>query len=219
MRRELLAVAGAAVLALAAAACGSSSPTTTSAGAASPGTSSTPAAPPSSAPPSSAAPAVAAAHDLTGFGATQAAWSTKHTPDPDKGDEFWNPDPALPKTTDGNVNDDYAGVTFTGGRALSYDVAFTARSLQAAETLISKELPGDTKIVGSPQTQLHGLAGAQCVQVTYSSAQLAAVVGGPHGGTVYAVFQSWNAFHLDESTIAATSLVSENESEAGKSPC
>src|SRR6185437_2529970 len=120
---------------------------------------------------------------------------------------------------DGKVNDEYVGVTFTGGRALDYDVSFTARSLQAAEALIGKELPGDAKITGSPQMQLKGLAGAQCVQVTYDSAQLASVVGGAHGGVVFAVFSSWDAFHLHESSIASASLVSANESDASKSPC
>jgi len=208
--RKLVTAASCAALVLSAASC-ASSPTTVSAGAASPGVSSTPSGAPSS-------PAAASA-GLTGFGATQAAWSTKHTEDKDKGPEFWNPDPALPKTTDGNVNDAYTGVTFTGGRALDYDVAFTARSLQAAESLVAKELPADAKVVGSPQTQLHGLAGAQCVQLIYNSAKLASVVGGPHGGEVFAVFQSWDAFHLHESAIAAAALVSGNESDASKSPC
>lgn len=212
MHRVLVTVGTAAALALSASACSSSNPTA----AAAPATAPPPSASAGPGQPSTPAPAPG---ELTGFGATQTAWATKHTADPDKASIFWNPDPALPQTTDGKINDDYSGVTFTGGRATSYDLAFTARPLAAAEARVAQELPDDAHIVGSPQIQLKGMVGAQCVQVVYSSSKLASAVGNPKAGTVYAMLSSWNAFHLDESNIAAATLIGGNETDPGKSPC
>src|SRR5438105_3600106 len=75
----------------------------------------------------SATPPTAAPDGVTGFGAVQAVWDAHHTADADKaGSGVYNPDPALPKTKDGQPGDEYVGVTADGGRVDAYFLRFSA---------------------------------------------------------------------------------------------
>jgi hypothetical protein len=156
-----------------------------------------------------AAPTTPSAVALTGFGATQEQWAAHHVADQNNGPEFWDPDPALQLTTTGGVNDAYSGVDFAGtpARALLYDLLMTPRSLSAAEVKVAAELPPDA-VVGKPVYDFKGLAGAQCVEVDYTSATLGKILGGAHDDLVYAVFQSAQANTLDLSKIEWVALVS-----------
>lgn len=169
-------------------------------------------------PPQSATTAPRASTVLTGFGATHAQWAAHHTPDPANGAAAWDPDPALP-ATGGGVTDTYQGVTFTGNpaRALGYFVTFTARDLAAAEQRAARELPADAVVTGAARVDLHGVAGAQCVAVTFTSATLAAVLGPADGGQVVVVFQSQQYNHLDTSTLVQATV--ESAAHAGPTAC
>jgi len=158
---------------------------------------------------------------LTGFGATQAQWAAHHVPDENNGPDFWNPNPALPPTTTGGVNDEYIAVTFAGSpaRALTYDLLMTPRSLSAAEAKVALELPPDA-VPGKPIYDFKGLMGAQCVEVDYTSATLGKVLGGAHGNLVYAVYQSAQANTLDVSQIEWVALVSApQDTDTGTNAC
>lgn len=166
---------------------------------------------------SAAAPATsltaAASDGLTGFGATQQAWDAHHTADADKmASGVYNPDPALPKTKDGQVNDEYSGVTADGGRVDSYFRAFTARSTDAALALVKAELPPDAVL--SKPVVTTGVVDSKCLILSATSPTLGKVLGGANGSRVEIELQSWTATELDQSAIAAAALVSANKGDA-----
>lgn len=170
-----------------------------------------------------ASPSAPATGVLTAFGATEPAWDAHHTADPNDSGGF-DPDAALQPTTTGGVNDAYSGVTFTGtpGRALAYQMLFTSRSLGEAEAKVLAELPKGA-VAGSPVVQMHGLAGAQCVGVTYTSVTLGRILGGKDSGIVDVEYASANADELHESAIEWATLADRASEEASgislSSPC
>ena len=91
---------------------------------------------------------------LTGFGATEAAWSAHHRLDPALGDPsagygYYDPHPGLyPGVTDG----DEFYVTFEHGRVADYSQNFAPRTSQASATRgVRAFLPADAKLVAGPR--------------------------------------------------------------------
>lgn len=157
---------------------------------------------------------VAAAPDgLTGFGATQQAWDAHHTADPDKtAAGVYNQDPALPKTKDGQVNDDYVGVTADGGRVDSYNLVFTARPVAAALAAVKAELPADATLTKPVVTA--GLVDSKCLILTATSATVGKALGGASGLRIEVELQSWDPTVLDQSAIMSAVLVTANKGDA-----
>lgn len=153
---------------------------------------------------------VAAAGGLTGFGATQAAWDAHHTADPDKNASgVYDQDPALPKTKDGQVNDDYTAATASpDGHVDEYLMSFTARSTAAALDRVKQELPPDAQM-GKPVVT-SGIADSKCLTVTATSAAVGKVLGGADGSTIVIELQSWDPTVLDQSAISNAALVTAN---------
>lgn len=178
---------------------------------------------PAAAPASHAAAGVAAsttpsaatvpADGLTGFGAAQSAWDAHHTADPNAiGSGVYNPDPALPKTNDGQVDDDYIGVTADAGRVNAYFLRFSARSTADALAKVKAELPPDATLTAPVLTA--GLADSKCLILTATSARVGKALGGPSGGRVLIELQSRDATVLDESAIVSAALVTANKGDA-----
>lgn len=166
----------------------------------------------STTPPASTA-TTAAAKDLTGFGATQGAWDAHHTADSGKtAAGFYNPDPALPKTTDGQINDDYSAVTADNGRVDAYFRAFTARPTAAALQLVKAELPADAVL--SKPVVTTGATGSKCLILTATSQAVGKVLGGANGSRVLVELQSWNPAVLDQNSIMSAALVTANKGDA-----
>lgn len=161
--------------------------------------------------PAPATTTAAAAGGLTGFGATQQAWDAHHTADTDKtGAGVYNPDPVLPKTKDGQVNDDYvAAVASDDGHVDAYNVSFSARSTAAALDRVKQELPPDAQF-GKPVVT-SGLVDSKCLIVTATSATVGKVLGGVNGSRIGIELQSWDPKVLDQSAIMSAALVTENK--------
>jgi hypothetical protein len=102
--------------------------------------------------------------DITGFGATTAAWDAGHTPDPDapKG-SYW------PRYANGE--DTYQDVRFIRGRALSYvENIYPAETVAQARAVIGDEMPPDAHVVSETR-----VAGGE--RVVVESAVLRAATG------------------------------------------
>lgn len=159
------------------------------------------------------ATSTAATDRLTGFGATQAAWDAHHTADPDKmASGVYNQDPALPKTKDGQPNNDYVGLTADNGRVDSYNLVFTARTTAAALDVVKAELPADA-VLGKPVVTT-GLVDSKCLILTATSATVGKALGGTSGSRVEVELQSWDPTRLDQSAIMSAVLVTANKGDA-----
>ena len=178
--------------------------------------SSKPAAAPAARVATTATPAPATAQTaggLTGFGASQQAWDAHHAADTDKaGAGVYNPDPTLPKTKDGQVNDDYVGVTADGGRVDSYNLVFTARPTAAALTAVKAELPADAVL--SKPVVTTGLVDSKCLILTATSTTVGKALGGTNGSRIEVELQSWDPTALDQSAIMSAVLVTANKGNA-----
>ncbi len=128
----------------------------------------------SSAPATTSAPAQPS-DNLTGLGATTAAWDAHHTADSTKspGSSF------LPKVTNaGELADEYATVNYGAGRVTSYSLQLPdGTSLAAAEAFIMQQLPTDAKETSS----YHGTGadGGTCLFLNYQSPTLAQALAAP----------------------------------------
>jgi hypothetical protein len=168
----------------------------------------------SSATPAPTTTQAAAAGGLTGFGATQAVWDAHHAADTDKtGAGVYSPDPALPKTKDGQVNDDYvAAVASDDGHVDAYNLLFTARPTAAALDRVRQELPPDAQF-GKPVVT-SGVADSKCLVLTATSATVGRVLGGANGSRIEIELQSWDPTVLDQSAISSAALVTANKGDA-----
>lgn len=169
--------------------------------------------PPASVASTATSAASAPADGLTGFGATQAAWDAHHTADTGvQASGSYNPDPALPKTKDGAVNDAYVAVTTDGGRVDAYFLRFTARSTADALAKVEAELPPDATLTAPVVTS--GLVDSKCLILTATSPTIGKALGGADGSRVGIELQSWDATHLDQSAIASAVLVTADKGDA-----
>lgn len=85
--------------------------------------------------------------EVTGFGATAAAWNANHTEDTNFNHEAaYNPNSSLPEV-DGRPGDEYGDVTQTNGRVTGYEYHFQSESVKQAQSAILRgQFPADATI-------------------------------------------------------------------------
>ena len=93
---------------------------------------------------------VASESEVTGFGATTAAWNAHHVAD----DRFdpgaaYDPDPSLARGGDERFDDRYSGVDHTGGTVENYEMRFPPSTgvQEATQFVLASEFPPDAKVV------------------------------------------------------------------------
>ncbi|MBI1759526.1 MAG: hypothetical protein HYR62_09930 [Actinobacteria bacterium] len=136
---------------------------------------------------------------LTGFGATDADWRSRHLPDPARpAGTAYNPDPLIP-AVDGKMGARYFDVVHTAGRVLGYTVAIDPGSgLAGARRTALAELPGDAREVWSAPL-------GSCSLVQLRSATLARVLGNldPTGSVLVELRPATGAYAVADDIAAA----------------
>jgi hypothetical protein len=106
--------------------------------------------------------------ELTGFGATEAAWKAHHRAD----DRFtsgsaYDPDPSLARNGDQRNNDRYYDVQPFGGHITDYETRFPSGTgiAEAKQSVLASEFPQDARITSFKRR-------SSCAQMVVKSATL-----------------------------------------------
>jgi hypothetical protein len=125
---------------------------------------------------------------VTGFGATDAAWNSAHTPDSQfASGEVYKADPSLP-SINGNVGAAYTQLLHQDGHVLGYDYGFHSVPISQARALVLRtEFSGDAKV-------LWFVTKGSCAQMMVQSKTLGEALGshaiGDAAGTAQVEFGS-----------------------------
>ena len=132
--------------------------------------------PPAARHPAAASPAKRPAMLVTGYGATEAAWNSRHTPDHDfAAGSVYDPDPSLPRIN-GHPGAVYVLVTVQDGRVLSYAMNLhPGTALHAAVEVARAQFPPDARLLWTVRRGM-------CAQAQFASAALGSVLAAPRIG-------------------------------------
>lgn len=155
----------------------------------------------------------AASSGITGFGATEAAWTRAHVEDRTyAAGAAYDPDPSLPKVN-GRTADRYYSVIHQDGHVLGYGYRFGSQGISHAKALVLRtQFPTDVRVVW------FAVRGT-CAQMLVRSARLASAIGrrpiGDKKGTALIGFSSgegdsYSAPSVNGAIITPSGLVSKS---------